>query len=214
MINKSLLQKLQNYIEQHHTDKSCVITNRSNDLKKQNQIAKHDQNVVEVCEQRCFGTSKTSKNKDKFKFAGKAIIQGVAGTRFTSLRKKDERKLTDLIENVGESFTQMLCRMIDERGLNYIDVYKKANIDRRLFSKIRSCKNYRPKKDTVIQLALAMELSLDETIDLLARAEYSFSKSSKRDIIITFCIENGIHDILQVDEYLYEFNQRTIIPQD
>ena len=115
--------------------------------------------------------------------------------------------LEDIMDHTAESFSTMLLRMIDERGYKDSEVYKKANIDRKLFSKIRSNEHYHPKKNTVLSLALALELSLDETKDLLERAGYALSPSSRSDLILQYCIEHDLYDIYQVNEILFRFDQ-------
>ena len=120
---------------------------------------------------------------------------------------RDARNLKDLIRDLGETFHEMLFRKISESGLPDAEVYKKANLDRKLFSKIRCSYDYIPKKKTIIALAIALRLNLDDTRDLLASAGYALSDSSKTDLIVRFCIENGIYDIYEVNALLFEFDQ-------
>ncbi len=116
--------------------------------------------------------------------------------------------LDQLMEDVGESFHEMLFRLIDRSGMTDVEVYKKANVDRKLFSKIKSNPAYHPRKHTVLALAIALELSLDETVDLLARAEYALSPGSKSDLIVKYFIEHGIYDIMTINFALDEYGER------
>lgn len=103
-------------------------------------------------------------------------------------------------------FQTMLFKLIDERNLKDSDVYNKVHIDRRLFSKIRSDKNYHPSKETIILLAIALELKENELEELLDSASYSLPKNNKYDLIIRFCFINKIFKIADVNELLYEYN--------
>ena len=106
-----------------------------------------------------------------------------------------------------ETFSQMLLRTIDEKGLADPAVYKRARIDRKLFSKIRSNPRYQPSKATAVALALALELSLDETLDLIGRAGYTLTHASKGDIVVEYFIGQRCWDIQLINEALYAFGQ-------
>ena len=120
---------------------------------------------------------------------------------------------TDLCRAVqmrDESFSQMLLRKIDESGMTDAECYKKARIDRKLFSKIRSDAEYRPSKLTAIAFALALELPLDEFNEMLTKAGFSLSHSNVFDIIIEFHINRGIYNLDAINDALYSFDQLLI----
>ena len=120
------------------------------------------------------------------------------------------RSLEHLMDNLGESFTTRLLRLIDERGLKDSTVYKQSNISRQHFSKIQCNRDYNPKKKTVLAFAVGLHLSEDETIDLLKSAGYAFSDGSKRDWIVRYCLEHKIYNINQVNTLLFQWDQELL----
>ena len=110
-----------------------------------------------------------------------------------------------LDQNKSLGFSELLFSYIDRSGLLDSEVYKKVCIDRKLFSKIRCCKDYIPKKNNVIKLGLALSLDKGELNNLLSSAGYTLSTTNDFDLIIAFCVENNIYDLDIINNYLYEF---------
>jgi|LSQX01.2.fsa_nt_gb hypothetical protein len=111
-------------------------------------------------------------------------------------------KLKDRLKNLDESFSMSILRIIDERGFSDVDIYKRAEVSKQVFSKLRSQVNYKPQKNTAISLCLALCLNIDEAEKLLKKAGYALSDASVSDIVVRFCFEREIFDLTQVNELL------------
>ena len=117
------------------------------------------------------------------------------------------RNIDHLMDQLEETFSQRLLRMIDERGMTDSEAYTRAYVDRRHFSKIRKDVNYVPNKKTVLAFTIALELSLDESKDLLGSAGFALSRSSKTDIIVAYFLQNKIYDMFEINAVLDAYGQ-------
>ena len=140
------------------------------------------------------------------------------GVKFSYGSGKDEiktaekiiRTLKDVLGMSGNYFSDYLWKLIDEKNMTDVEVYKKAHLDRRIFSKIRNAKDYVPSKRTVLAIAVALELDYEETLNLLHRAGYHLSIGNKEDVIIGYFIENKIYDLFLVNEVLDHYGFKTL----
>mgnify|MGYP003275650922 CR=1 FL=1 len=120
------------------------------------------------------------------------------------------RTLEDLIDEMDETFSEALIRMIDQKGFADPDIYKRANISKQHFNKIKNNKDYKPNKNTAIALAVSLKLNLDETKDFIGKAGYALTHSSKSDIIVEFFINEGKFNVIDLNTALYTFGENTL----
>ena len=140
--------------------------------------------------------------REYIKQGGEPVVSGAFGLRMAEISMSEVQLY--MLENKDASFNELLFMLIDRTGQKDSDVYKRARIDRRLFSKIRSSKKYVPCKKTVVALCLALELSREDADALLSSAGYSLSRSEEYDLAIAFCISRQVFDFNDINEMLYE----------
>jgi DNA-binding XRE family transcriptional regulator len=116
----------------------------------------------------------------------------------------------DIFRQMYDGFSLTLMKLIDEKGLDDVECYKKANVSRQTWHKILNDPRYKPNKKTILSFAIALELNLDDTQRLLATAGFILSKSSKFDLIIMYCIVKEIYDVFEIDAILFQYDQETL----
>lgn len=205
MANKKLMEEIGKYIDKYYEpetddikmDKEMqsifdAITKFRKKRKKQKQQEISGECETDMSVPLEFDVSSMKKIK---------IIKELSQTMATN------RNIDDLINQMEETFSQRLLRMIDERGMTDSEAYTKAYVDRRHFSKIRKDVDYTPNKKTVLAFAIALELSLDEAKDLLRSAGFALSRSSKTDIIVAYFLQNKIYDMFEINDVLDAYGQ-------
>lgn len=144
--------------------------------------------------------------RERFEYAGRRYRRENTAAQETSA-SSITMSLDDLLENRGDTFQQRLFKLIDERGLTDVAVYKAANIDRKVFSKIRCKPDYRPKKGTALSFCVALKLSMEETSDLLSCAGLALSPGSKTDVIVAYFITHKVYDIFKINAALFNYGE-------
>ena len=128
--------------------------------------------------------------------------------------ERHHRKIDELLDHMNDTFQETMFYHIDTKHLDEVEVYKRAFIDRKLFSKIRSNKDYKPNKRTAICLCFGLKLNIDESLDLLEKAGYTLSKSSKFDMIVRYFLETEEYDIDMLNSILYDYKLKLLVGED
>ncbi len=166
-----------------------------------------DEHYVDQCEKATYCLSPAQNRPYRQKKDRAAAEEDDAFEGIDALFTIFKPSLEERLKQTDAGFTETLLKLIDKTGKKDSEIYKKANISKQHFSKIRNNPNYRPTKPTAIALALALELDLEQTKDLIGRAGYALSNSSKFDLIIQYFIEQGNFNVIEINMALYEFDQ-------
>lgn len=182
-LSEKLFQSVASYIDQHYVD-ACTFAAYGAVEESRPRIRRRRD--MEICESRCM-------QEEILPCAPMAASKSMS--------------LEDMLKQADAGFTETLLNLIDKTGKKDSEIYKKALLSKQHFSKIRNNPNYKPTKSTAISLALALELNLEETKDLIGRAGYALTNSSKFDLIIRYFIEQGNYNVVEINIALYEFDQ-------
>ena len=169
-----------------------------------------DQNYVDTCERAVYGVSEEIRRNRIRRRRDMEICESAVlreSLPCTPMAAPKAASLEDMLKQADAGFTETLLKLIDQTGKKDSEIYKKALLTKQHFSKIRNNPNYKPTKPTAIALALALELDLEATKDLIGRAGYALTNSSKFDLIIRYFIEQGNYNVVEINIALYEFDQ-------
>ena len=169
-----------------------------------------DQNYVDSCEKMAYGVAEEIRRNRIRRRRDMEICESAVlreSLPCTPMAAPKAASLEDMLKQADAGFTETLLKLIDKSGKKDSEIYKKALLTKQHFSKIRNNPNYKPTKPTAIALALALELDLEATKDLIGRAGYALTNSSKFDLIIRYFIEQGNYNVVEINIALYEFDQ-------
>ncbi|MCR4638520.1 O-acetyl-ADP-ribose deacetylase [Ruminococcus sp.] len=221
------VSEFRSFLDENEMDITLVIFDKDSFEVSSGIVGEIRQYISDAYARKCADRDRRNRDSDKvlgmYHTAEAAKPLGLFGRKKESIKENAANimleediccETSDDLENIlkthDESFSEALLRLIDEKGMTDVETYKKANIDRKLFSKIRSDKNYKPKKQTAVAFAVALELDLGETEELLKKAGFALSDSLKFDLIIRYFIERSNYNIYEINEALFAFDQSLI----
>ncbi len=201
---KASLEVIRDYLIHHEMDIYMVFFNRELDI-----LSKPRKGRIESFIHQNYQYEEIPLRRDLIEYESleKMVEPSMAVNHEIREYRKAKRSLQDVVNQLQETFSEQLIRLIDDQDKTDVEVYKKANIDRKLFNKIKNNKDYNPSKYTAVALSIGLQLNLDETKDLLLKAGYALSPSNKADLIITYFIQEEIYDVYEINEALFVFNE-------
>lgn len=212
-MGNALVEQVQEYIDDEYVDSSSFMRRDTGELERELQWTEDASAPlsVEMAEPvalpECLQEDDASIAAPRPFVAANIRVPGAAMPGAPSRAGATlDAEIAQLVATLDAPFSTTLLALIDARGMTDAEAYHRANISRQLFSKIRGNESYRPSKQTVVALAIALELDMSATQDLLARAGFTLSKSSKFDVIVRFFIERGIYDLFQLNEVLFAYD--------
>lgn len=191
----------ENYVEEKTAEEYEVVADECREERDERPPRRHHQRLF-----------RNEKREAAASLSERSIppVMGAQACMAAGAAQSAPRSLDDVIKNISETWSDSLLRLIREKGYEEVDIYKRANVDRKLFSKIRSNRDYKPKKNTAIAFALALRLNIDETRDFLGRAGYALSRSSVTDLIVEYFIEQGVYNIMDINIALHAHGEQLL----
>lgn len=212
-MGNALVEQVQEYIDDEYVDSSSFMRRDMGELERELQWTEDASAPLSVEMAEPVALPECLQEDDASIAAPRPFVAASIGMPGAAMPDAPSRagatldaEIAQLVATLDAPFSTTLLALIDARGMTDAEVYHRANISRQLFSKIRGNESYRPSKQTVVALAIALELDISATQDLLARAGFTLSKSSKFDVIVRFFIERGIYDLFQLNEVLFAYD--------